>query len=110
MNASKSTIFCKGVEAVRAKRRSTKKKKQKKGIFSKVAVALIIAQVFVYTWIHLILSYKVGVEIAPAVSCAFYGFCGAEAGLLAWIKNTKTKNGTESEETEEEEHNAEIRY
>lgn len=60
-------------------------------MFSKVSVVLILAQVFVYTWVHLFLSYKVGVEIAPTVSCAFFGFCGAEAGLLAWIKNTKVK-------------------
>lgn len=59
--------------------------------FSKVAVVLILAQVFLYTWVHLILSYCVEVEIAPMVSCAFYTFCGAEAGLLAWIKNTDTK-------------------
>lgn len=68
------------------------RKKNLKGLFSKLAVALIIVQVFIYTWVHLILSYKVGLEISPTVSCAFYGFCGAEAGLLAWIKNTKTKN------------------
>ena len=83
------------------KRKRKKRKKLPPGIFSKIAVVAIIAQVFAYTWAHLILSYMVGVEIAPAVSCAFYGFCGAEAGLLAWIKNTKTKN-TESEETENE--------
>lgn len=68
---------------------------KRKGIFAKIAVAVILIQVFAYTWVHLILSYIVGVEIAPAVSCAFYGFCGAEAGLLAWIKNIKTKNESE---------------
>lgn len=73
---------------------------KRKGLFSKIAVVLILAQVFIYTWVHLILSYIVGVEIAPTVSCAFYGFCGAEAGLLAWIKNIKSKN--ESEEVEHE--------
>jgi hypothetical protein len=85
----------------RRKRRRTAKKKRK-GLFSKIAVAAIIVQVFVYTWAHLILSYLVGVEIAPAVSCAFYGFCGAEAGLLAWIKNTKSKKENESGEIEHE--------
>lgn len=85
------------------RRRPGKRSKKKinfKGIFSKIAVALILTQVFVYTWVHLILSYKVGLEISPTVSCAFYGFCGAEAGLLAWIKNTKKKY--ESGESENE--------
>ncbi|MBO5968585.1 MAG: hypothetical protein J6S14_08825 [Clostridia bacterium] len=82
------------------KRRPRYRKKNFKGLFSKIAVALIITQVFVYTWVHLILSYKVGLEISPTVSCALYAFCGAEAGLLAWIKNTKTKN--ESGESENE--------
>lgn len=55
---------------------------------------------------HLILSFIVGVEIAPTVSCAFYAFCGAEAGLLAWIKKLDKK---ESEEQENErEDNSEI--
>lgn len=76
------------------------KRKKKKGRYSKFAVGLILFQVFAYTWIHLILSYKVGVEIAPTVSCAFYAFCGAEAGLLAWIKNTKTNKGREAIEYE----------
>lgn len=68
---------------------------KRKGLFQKIVVAVILIQVFAYTWVHLILSYIVGVEIAPAVSCAFYGFCGAEAGLLAWIKNIKTKKESE---------------
>ena len=61
-------------------------------MFSKISVVFILFQVFAYTWVHLFLSYLVGTEIAPTVSVAFYSFCGAEAGLLAWIKNTKVKN------------------
>ena len=75
--------------------RCAKKKKAKSGRFMKLAVFALLAQVFIYTWTHLILSYLVGVEIAPTVSCAFYAFCGGEAGLLAWIKNTKTKKESE---------------
>lgn len=75
-------------------------------MFSKVSVILVLAQVFTYTWVHLILSYIVGTEIAPTVSVAFYSFCGAEAGMLAWIKNTKTKNNevkeNEGEDFEED--------
>jgi hypothetical protein len=85
-----------------AKRRKRRRKlKLPPGLFGKIAVVVIIVQVFLYTWVHLIMSYMVGIEIAPTVSCAFYAFCGAEAGLLAWIKNTKNKN-KESEESENE--------
>lgn len=68
--------------------------------FSKVIVALVIIQVFVYTWIHLILSCVIGTELAPTVSCAFYAFCGAEAGLLAWIKTSEKKEENENEGTD----------
>lgn len=68
-------------------------KKRKKIRFQKIAVVAVLVQVFVYTWVHLILSYLVGLEIAPTVSCGFYAFCGAEAGLLAWIKNSDQKKG-----------------
>lgn len=74
-----------------------KRKRKDKLKFGKKAVIVVLIQVFLYTWVHLILSYSAGVEIAPAVSCAFYGFCGAEAGLLAWIKNLDRKG----EETNE---------
>ena len=69
-------------------------------MFSKIAVVFVLFQVFTYTWVHLILSYLVGTEIAPMVSVAFYSFCGAEAGLLAWRKNTKVKNEVKENEGE----------
>lgn len=53
----------------------------------KVVVALIILQVIVYTWLHMYLSYKVGVEIAPTTSIGFYSFCGFEAGVCGYIKS-----------------------
>lgn len=87
----------------RKKRKKIKVPQLPPGLFMKISAAAIIIQVFAYTWAHLILSYLVGVEIAPTVSCAFYAFCGAEAGLLAWIKNTKSKNKeSEREELENE--------
>ena len=67
--------------------------KKKKISFQKIAVVAVLLQVFVYTWVHLFLSYSVGLEIAPTVSVAFYAFCGAEAGLLAWIRNFDKKKG-----------------
>lgn len=69
--------------------------------FSKAIVILVLVQVFLYTWAHLILSSIVGLEIAPTTSVAFYGFCGAEAGLLAWLKKLDKQTDEELNETEE---------
>lgn len=74
------------------------RKKKLKGVFMKIILALIIVQVIVYTWLHLYLSYKVGMEIAPSATIGFYGFCGIEAGICGWIKNSK-KEGTMYEES-----------
>ena len=60
--------------------------------FQKKAVIAVLTQVFIYTWVHLILSAIVGMEIAPTTSVAFYTFCGAEAGLLAWLRKLDKKN------------------
>ena len=57
----------------------------------KIVLALIILQAIVYTWVHLYLSYNVGIEIAPTTSVAFYSFCGVELGICGWIKNQKNK-------------------
>ena len=70
--------------------------------FSKAIVILVLVQVFLYTWAHLILSSIVGLEIAPTTSVAFYGFCGAEAGLLAWLKKLDKQTDEELNETEEQ--------
>ena len=82
---------------------STKDKRIK---FSKVVVVLVLVQVFLYTWVHLILSAIIGMEITPTTSVAFYTFCGAEAGLLAFIRkiNKQSEEDKEKEdETEQEE-------
>jgi hypothetical protein len=63
--------------------------KKKKGKYMKIVLALLIFQVILYTWVHLYLSYKCGVEIAPTATVAFYSFCGVEAGICGWIKNNK---------------------
>ena len=87
---------------------STKDKRIK---FSKVVVVLVLVQVFLYTWVHLILSAIIGMEITPTTSVAFYTFGGAEAGLLAFIrkinkqseKEDKKKEDEKTEEAEQEE-------
>lgn len=63
--------------------------KKAKGLFMKLAVAVIILQAIVYTWVHLYLSSKVGVEVAPTASVAFYTFCLGELSVCGLIKNKK---------------------
>lgn len=75
-------------------------KKKGSGLFLKIIVGIVILQAIVYTWVHLFLSQKVGIEIAPITSVAFYGFCGGELWIASLIKNNKAKN--ESEEKEHE--------
>jgi hypothetical protein len=71
-----------------------KKRKRKIKInYRKIALVFVLLQAFAYTWAHLFLSYKIGVEIAPAVSVAFYAFCGGEVGLVAWLSNNDNKRG-----------------
>lgn len=60
--------------------------KKFKGLYMKIAVAIIIIQAIVYTWIHLYLSAKVGVEVAPTTSVAFYTFCLGELSVCGVMK------------------------
>lgn len=70
---------------------ATKRKPVKKGngLYMKFAVALIILQAIVYTWVHLYFSYVKGIEIAPVASCAFYTFCVGELSVCGLIKKEK---------------------
>jgi hypothetical protein len=64
----------------------------------KIVIALILLQVIVYTWVHLYLSYKVGMEIAPTTTIGFYTFCGFEAGICGYLKRgTQPNNRNEGE-------------
>lgn len=60
-----------------------------KGWYMKIAVAVIIIQAIVYTWVHLYLSSKAGIEIAPTTSVAFYTFCLGELSVCGLIKKKK---------------------
>ena len=75
---------------------------KKSGLFMKIVIGVIILQVVVYTWVHLYLSYSVGMEIAPTATIGFYSFCGLEAGVCGWLKKHKKiqKNFKESVEHE----------
>ena len=65
------------------------KKKPSTGLYMKIAVAVIILQAVVYTWVHLYLSHSVGMEIAPTTSVAFYTFCLGELSVCGLIKKSK---------------------
>lgn len=67
------------------------KKTKKDGAFMKICVIAIFIIVTVYTFIHLFLSFAVGVEVAPVASGAFYAFFAGEAGILSYIKHMKKK-------------------
>ena len=67
----------------------------KKGLFMKIAVAVIILQAIVYTWMHLYLSSRAGLEIAPTTSVAFYTFCLGELSVCGIIKKSKGGNKDE---------------
>jgi len=66
----------------------TASKNKRSGRFMKIAVAVIIIQAIVYTWVHLYLSTSVGTEIAPMTSVAFYTFCLGELGVCGLIKKS----------------------
>ena len=70
------------------------KKSKRKGLYMKIAVAIIILQAIVYTWVHLYLSSNAGVEVAPMTSVAFYTFCLGELSVCGIIKS---KGGTKNE-------------
>lgn len=57
--------------------------------YMKLVVAIVILQAIVYTWVHLYLSYSVGMEIAPTTSVAFYTFCLGELSVCGLIKKKK---------------------
>ena len=65
-------------------------------------VVVLLVQVFAYTWAHLVLSYKAGLEIAPTTSSDFYRFCGAEAGFLALLRSFAKDKKTDEQEGEEQ--------
>lgn len=71
---------------------------KKKGRYMKIVIALILLQVIVYTWVHLYLSYKVGMEIAPTTTIGFYTFCGFEAGVCGYLKRGTSNNRNEEEQ------------
>lgn len=60
----------------------------RKGVYMKLAVAAVLLQAIVYTWVHLWLSHSAGMEIAPTTSVAFYTFCLGELSVCGVIKKS----------------------
>ena len=76
--------------------KNKKHKNKQSGRFMKFCIAAIIIQAVVYTWVHLILSFKTGMEISPTTSCAFYAFCVGEGSACAYLKSMKTKHASKN--------------
>ena len=76
-----------------------RKKRKKKGQFSKWLIVFIVGQVLLYTYLNMYLSYQVSIEISPTLTTCFFAFFGFEAGLLGHIKTTKLKKGDNDEGT-----------
>ena len=77
-----------------------KKKKKESGRTSKLIIATILLFLFVFTAAVLIAFWHNGSEPSTLI-VAVFGFCGCEAGLLGWIKNTKEKQETRRQELED---------
>lgn len=61
---------------------------KRRGLYMKIAVAVIILQAVVYTWVHLYLSHAAGMELAPTTSVAFYTFCLGELSVCGLIRKS----------------------
>ena len=70
---------------------SENRENKRKGMYMKIVLAVIVLQVIVYTWVHLYLSAKCGMEIAPTTTIGFYGFCGFEAGVCGYLKKKRSE-------------------
>lgn len=69
----------------------TKQKTKRKGIYSKVVVALCILLAVGYTGICLYMQYRTGTQPEPQLTIAFFGFVTAELWNLAKIKRGEKK-------------------
>lgn len=67
-------------------------KPPKKGLFSKVVVALCILIVIAYTSICLLMQWAHGMQPEPQLTISLFAFISAELMSLAAIKRNKDKN------------------
>ena len=60
---------------------------------SKKIIIFVIASVFVYTGLSMLIQFKTGLEISPTLTTCYFGFCTGELWMLASIKKSKLKSG-----------------
>lgn len=69
-----------------------KKKKSRKGLYSKVIVALCILLAVGYTGICLLMQWVHGFQPEPQLTIAFFAFVATELWSLSKIKRSKNDN------------------
>lgn len=72
-----------------------KKKKSRKGLYSKVIVALCILLAVGYTGICLLMQWVHGFQPEPQLTIAFFAFVATELWSLSKIKRSKNDNNKE---------------
>lgn len=69
-----------------------KKKKNRKGLYSKAIVALCILLAVGYTGICLLMQWTRGIQPEPQLTIAFFAFVATELWSLSKIKRSKNEN------------------
>ena len=72
-----------------------KKKKNRKGLYSKVIVSLCILLAVGYTGICLLMQWVHGFQPEPQLTIAFFAFIATELWSLSKIKRSKNDNNKE---------------
>lgn len=83
------------MEANTASSAKAKKKKSRKGLYSKVIVALCILLAVGYTGICLLMQWVHGFQPEPQLTIAFFAFVATELWSLSKIKRSKNDNNKE---------------
>lgn len=83
------------MEANTANLAKAKKKKSRKGLYSKVVVALCILLAVGYTGICLLMQWVHGFQPEPQLTIAFFAFVATELWSLSKIKRSKNDSNKE---------------
>lgn len=83
------------MEANTANFSKAKKKKSRKGLYSKVIVALCILLAVGYTGICLLMQWVHGFQPEPQLTIAFFAFVATELWSLSKIKRSKNNSNKE---------------
>lgn len=73
----------------------SKEKKKRKGLYSKIVVALCIMLAVGYTGICLLMQWVHGFQPEPQLTIAFFAFIATELWSLSKIKRSKNDNNKE---------------